>query len=529
MTTRWWRRFSAAFLAGIAAILVAGGINLASGQLTIVVTEGVSMNPVYYEGDLVVVSKSDAYSVGDIAAFNLDNDYDVALHRIIGGDPSGFVFKGDNNESVDPRKPAAGELVGKAVFHLPQGGLWLNSLTSPPVLGVLAFALVASGRTAATTRHRRNRRKEAAMSRHTSSTERTAPVLAVSSLPPSLRTSAAITAVLAILGGTLGVLAWSGPLEEPSTAEVKSGTHMAFSYTADVGRSPAYDGTKAASPDPIFRKLANTVDVKLAYSGDPGSIIVVAELSTPDGWHSTVPLAPSRSFTEGNYEGSVRLDLKSLEAKAQAASAVTGMPPGNVALALVPQVRTNQGAEFSPKLKLNLTPLQLTLAGGEESLIATDTSTVQQTALAPRTLGVDGWNVTAATARVISSVLLLAALATAAVVIVFARRTAPSDEAAAIRRRYAAQLVRVHPMPAPQGRPVIDVTTFATLAKLAERYGLLVLHWTRSGVETFIVQDESTTYRYRPAASATTTESELLDELQDRDVTLAEPSRGSEA
>jgi len=53
-------------------------------------------------------------------------------------------------------------------------------------------------------------------------------------------------------------------------------------------------------------------------------------------------------------------------------------------------------------------------------------------------------------------------------------------------------------MPAPQGRPVIDVTTFSTLAKLAERYGLLVLHWSRSGVETFVVQDENITYRYRP-------------------------------
>jgi len=99
-----------------------------------------------------------------------------------------------------------------------------------------------------------------------------------------------------------------------------------------------------------------------------------------------------------------------------------------------------------------------------------------------------------------SVVLLLAALATTAIIVVFARRTAPSDEAAAIRRRYAALLIRVHPMSAPQSRPVIDVTTFSTLAKLAERYGLLVLHWKRSGVETFVVQDENITYRYRVGA-----------------------------
>ncbi|GAP60591.1 hypothetical protein AHiyo1_41510 [Arthrobacter sp. Hiyo1] len=95
-----------------------------------------------------------------------------------------------------------------------------------------------------------------------------------------------------------------------------------------------------------------------------------------------------------------------------------------------------------------------------------------------------------------------------AITVVFARRTAPVDEAAAIRRRYAALLVRVHPMPAPQSRPVIDVTTFSTLAKLAERYGLLVLHWARSGVETFVVQDENITYRYRPGNERSRAESQ---------------------
>ncbi len=47
----------------------------------------------------------------------------------------------------------------------------------------------------------------------------------------------------------------------------------------------------------------------------------------------------------------------------------------------------------------------------------------------------------------------------------------------------------------------LDVVAFATLAKLAERYGLLVLHRTRSGVETFVVQDDATTFRYRTGAA----------------------------
>ncbi|ALV42413.1 hypothetical protein AU252_15685 [Pseudarthrobacter sulfonivorans] len=487
-----YRLRTASFVA--AAVLVAcAGTILVSGQAAVVITHGVSMNPLYHQGDLVIVARAASYSVGDIAAYDLPGKDEVALHRIIGGDDSAFVFKGDNNQSIDPLRPRGDDLAGRAVLHIPQGGLWLQTLTSPPVLGLLAFALLAGGG-AATTRHRRKRRR-AAMSRHISTRPATHPALA--SLLPSLRISIALGTILAVAGVALGVLAWIGPLEEPTTSQIKNGTRMDFSYTADVGQSPAYDGTTANSPEPVFRKLANTVDVHFTYHGEPGTVSVTAELSTPGGWHSTVPLDGPATLKGNDYEGSIRLDLGTLEAKAQAASAVTGLPVGPVTIAVTPQVTTVTGAEFRPKLNLNLTPLQLTLAGAPDTLTVTDTTTTQQTALAPRMLGLNETRISAAAARVVSAVLLLAALAIGAIIMIFARRTTPGDEGAAIRRRYGALLVRVHPMPAPHGRPVIDVTTFPTLAKLAERYGLLVLHWSRSGVETFVVQDENMTYRYR--------------------------------
>lgn len=487
------------------------GIVLVSGQAAVVITHGVSMNPVYHQGDLVIISRAPSYSVGEIAAYDLPDKNEVALHRIVGRNGENFIFKGDNNESVDPLSPRGEELVGGAVLHIPQGGLWLETLTSPPVLGVLAFALITGGSVAATTRRRRKKRR-LAVSRHT--TTPAAPSLTFGGLPSSLRVLVGIGAALAILGVALGVPAWSGPLEERATSQIKNDQRMDFSYTADVGHSAAYDGTTANSPEPVFRKLADTVDVNFTYSGEPGTVNVTADLSTPAGWHSSVPLTGPDAFTESDYKGTVTLDLKALEAKAQAASAVTGTPAGPLSITVTPHITTAGGARFQAGLKLNLTPLQLTLNDGTAGLSVAATSTTDQPVTTQRMLGLNGMTISAAVARFVSAILLLAALATLAVVIVFARRTAPADEAAAIRRRYSALLVPVHPMTAPQGRPVIDVTTFSTLAKLAERYGLLVLHWSRSGVETFVVQDENITYRYRAGSDHVSAEPQPVMQAQ---------------
>jgi hypothetical protein len=468
------------------------------------------MEPGFHTGDLAVVRPARDYRVGDVVAYNSGLMHTVVMHRIVAIENGYYTFKGDNNSWLDPEQPTRNDLIGALTARIPEGGAWLSRAASPPVLGLAALVILASGGTAVTTRHRRKRRR-AALSRHTST--RPAQHQILGSLPSSLRISTAFGAVLSIMGVALGVLAWSGPVEEPAISHVKTGTRMDFSYTADVGQSPAYDGTTANSPDPVFRKLTNTVDVHFTYHGEPGTVTVKADLSAPGGWHSSIPLTGPETFSGPGYEGKITLDLKTLDAKAQAASAVTGLPAGPLSIVLTPQVKTSTGTEFQPGLKLNLTPLQLALAGAPDTLTITDDTTTEQTVTAPRMLGVNGVSITATVARFVSTVLLAAALVIGAIIVVFARRTAPADEGAAIRRRYAALLVRVHPMPAPHGRPLIDVTTFPTLAKLAERYGLLVLHWARSGVETFVVQDENITYRYRAGADPVPAERppELVD------------------
>lgn len=486
------RRFSLAALVLATVIVAVAGSLLISDRAAIVITHGASMNPVYYQDDLVVVARASAYEVGQIVAYRTPQDDAVVLHRIIGGDAAGFVLQGDNNESVDVSTPSTAQVMGEAVLHIPQGGLWFRRSTSPPVLSLIAFALMASGG-AITLNRRRHKRRKTTMSRHITVA---GPMSALANLPLPLKIAAAIAAVIGMTGVAVGAMAWTGPLEEPQTVHPTVPSRMEFSYTAAVESGPAYDGTTVRSPEPIFRKVVDVVDVQYSYFGDPGTLTLTAELSTQSGWHSTVPLGSSVRIAGNSYNGQVQLDLTELNSRADAGAAATGIPAGPVSVTLTPSVKDAAGIEFQPALDLTLTPLQLVLAGTADDLVVMGTTTDQDSVLVPRTIGFGGFGMTVADARIAAVAAVAMAAGTATFVFAVARRRIPAHEGQAIRAKYAPLLVRVQAMPAAAGSQVIDVSTFATLAKLAERYGLLVLHWGRDP-ETFIVKDESFTYRYR--------------------------------
>ena len=464
-------------------VVLVAAVALLTGAVGLVTTSGRSMNPAYRDGDLVIVAAADRYATGPIVAYRDDVHDLVVLHRIVGGDPDGYELKGDNNAAVDTLRPPQRDLIGRAVLHVPGAGVWLDRLTGPGPLAVAALVLMTLGAWI------RRRRRRPAMSRHSARRDTAA---------PSLRTAALTIATLGVVGLALGALTWTTPATTTVSREQKSTRSMTFSYAAGVVRTAAYDGTTVRSPDPVFRRLANAVDVRLAYDGTPGTLTVAAELSADNGWRATLPLAGSRNVP-ASYDGTVRLDLAAMERRAQAAAAVTGLPVERIAVAVTARVTGTDGT-FAPALRLTLTPLQLVLAGGPATLTVADTTTVRTTEPEAGRVSLLSWSLDVATGRLVAVCLLLAALVAALVLFVVARRAAPATEGALIRRRYAARLLAVSPV-APE-HAVVDVVTFADLARLADRYGLLVLHWSRSGVDTFVVQDQSTTYRYRTGAEA---------------------------
>jgi signal peptidase I len=133
-----WRRLLGTF-AALLVLLGAGAV--LTGRVGYVVTNGVSMEPLYHTGDLVVIAPASSYHIGEIVAYHGDLDgHLVVLHRIVGGNAtSGFLMKGDNNHSIDPIHPKASQVIGRAVLHSPKVG---KLVTSPEIRALLALILV---------------------------------------------------------------------------------------------------------------------------------------------------------------------------------------------------------------------------------------------------------------------------------------------------------------------------------------------------------------------------------------------------
>jgi signal peptidase I len=471
------------------------------GRTTYLVSHGISMQPRFHTGDLAVIRPAANYRVGEVAAYRSRVLRTVVLHRIVAVAHGHYTFKGDHNNWLDPERPTRAQMIGTLVARIPAGGIWLHRLAGPPGLGLLAFVLIAGGGTATTRRRRRSR----TMPRHAGPLP---PPVALSWLPMPLRGAITATAIIGALSLALGAFAWTRPTTREVSRPAKADRSVTFSYSAAVPPSAAYDTTTVRSPQPIFRRLTDTINIGYVYRGAPGTVSAAAIVSAPSGWQTRIPLAGPTRFTADRYHGDVVLHLGRIDARAEAAAKVTGLPADQLLVAVTLTIRTARGSLFTPALDLTVTPLQASLANGTAGLSVASTTTLPANSRQVRALALFGHQLAVPTARTISAAALLLALLAAALIAFSARRSTPASEAERIRRRYASLLLTVQPMPTPAGHAVVDVTRFNSLVRLAERYGLLVLHWTRADTDTFVVHDHDTTYRYR-AGQATPTLTQL--------------------
>jgi signal peptidase I len=108
------------------------------GQASYVIIRGISMEPGFHEGDLVIVHEAANYQVGDIVAYRNAELHGNVFHRIIGLNLDRFLFKGDNNSWIDSYYPTQEELIGKLWIDIPNAGKVVQWLRTPINMAIIA-------------------------------------------------------------------------------------------------------------------------------------------------------------------------------------------------------------------------------------------------------------------------------------------------------------------------------------------------------------------------------------------------------
>jgi signal peptidase I len=513
------------------------------GETTYVVTHGISMEPRFHTGDLALVRSQSSYHVGEIVAYDSKMLHTVVLHRIIGRDGARYVFKGDNNNFIDPEHPKASQLVGALWLHIPGAGATLLSIRSP----LLVAALIAVGLLILTgsafARRRRLRRRErrgSEASRHPSS-----------HLPHNPATPAAgIVAVGLLLFLPFLVLALvaftSAPTaRRPYTLHYKQSG--ALSYTAEAPPGPTYPEGKVTTGEPLFTKVVKAVEVAFDYRLQTtgrhtlgGTASLGATVVSSDGWHTTLELAPKTPFHGSRARIAGTLNLASLLATIRAVQKTTSAS-GSYTLTLLPKVTATGTVDalpiqtkFAPKVSFTLSELEAQPAvsnGSSSSAFAattepssasqftpreSGTATGTHTAPAKVSVGIATLSVTTARKVALTAIALIVALVL--LLLLFLRplqallaTKRPHEEAEKIRAKFGRFIVPVERVWQLPGVPVIDVADIAALAQIAEHYDRSILEEQSDEGVSFWVTDESGQFRYALGAHATAATPETVE------------------
>jgi signal peptidase I len=498
--------------------LFAGPAQL-GGATTYVTTHGISMQPRLHTGDLVLVRPAARYRVGDVVAYRSAALRRVVLHRIIGRDGDRYVFKGDNNNFVDPVHPRRDELIGRMWLRVPRGGAILSWLRVPVIAALLCGGIALLALWPVRRRRRRGRGRGRGDAR-----PRGAPTMNARSLrmvSPNAQLLLFGCAAVAVACTILGLLAWTRSATDPVAAKVNYTHEVRFSYRADAPAGAVYPTGTVKTGDPIFLRLVDQVRVKVAYrlaSDAPravrGTQQILLRLRSPTGWSRTVRLQPSTPFRGAGTSAWVVLDLAELRALIGRVEAQTGTPAGSAfTVEILPRVHVKGTLadellddRYDPTLTFQLDPLQLRAGGGgsaEEGTGFTQrrAGSVAATVASPNLLRLGDHGIQVGTARWVALLGYLVAIVVALLTTIREQRR-PQDLSMQIHARYGHLIVPIASIIHNPAQPIVDVMSIDALAQIAERCERVILHHHRIGAESYLVDDEGTLYRYQPRAAA---------------------------
>lgn len=119
------------------------------GPATFIVVRGTSMLPTFHTGDFVLARSQTSYGVGEVVVYRVPRGNigagEEVIHRIVAGSAAtGYTLEGDNNNTADPWRVPAADIVGREVAVFPGAGETLLVIRSPIFAGGVAAMVAVS-------------------------------------------------------------------------------------------------------------------------------------------------------------------------------------------------------------------------------------------------------------------------------------------------------------------------------------------------------------------------------------------------
>lgn len=467
------------------------------GRVTYVIVDGISMEPGFSFGDLVLVQSKPAYGMGDAVVYRDPNMGSYIFHRIIGNELDRFVLQGDNNSWLDSYHPTHEEVVGKLWFHIPKLGKAIEWMRVPIHLSLITGLMGGVLMLNLFNKQSKNKRK------------RDLPSLPLGEIPQGVMYGFGFFALLFL---ALGIFAFTRPLYGP--AENILYQQEGYYYYSATGTPGVYDTDVVRSGEPVFPKLTCFLNIGFTYNivgnqlqGVSGSHKMYARImDEQSGWLRTIPLNANTTFTGNSHFTMAALDLCQVESIVNLVEAEAGLKQIVYTLEIVSDagftasVNGEQISDaFSPSLVFKYDKVHFYLAAVSpqtDPLRASKQGMVGGSSPEPGTISFLGMVFTVWTVRMIALsgfVFSLLGIVAAGMMIY---RAASQSQDALIRLKYGAMLVNVNEQNLAPTSSVIDVTTMDDLAKLAERQGTMILHMVQNFLHSYLVQSNGITYRY---------------------------------
>ena len=110
-----------------------------AGKAVLIVVTG-SMEPEIMAGELIVISESKDYQIGDIVTYREDGEY-LITHRITEKQEDYLITKGDNNNLID-NPINESQVEGKVIFPSRLCGFFVLYLLKPITLALILIILI---------------------------------------------------------------------------------------------------------------------------------------------------------------------------------------------------------------------------------------------------------------------------------------------------------------------------------------------------------------------------------------------------